>query len=369
MLTLSRKYSAQHSWLYAHAKSLLANNAANNFKGFRRLHTWLIIPILGLTIPLLTGLLEPQQFSNTYLLVQYALFVIIAELIYKGNMYFLQLPGLLYKAIKMPFAKLLIISFMVNIVYSGTLAAASLSTWNLYIVKKEAFSNTVVITTLVILVFVLFINNLYQLNFLRAQQKQSMEKMVLLDNAKKQAELQSLNSELDPHFLYNALTSLSYLIQKNPWEADQHNARLSSLYRYVLKNKCSAFVPLLQEIDFCKEYFSLQQLRFGNAVALQVINGDENLLQKRIPPLAVQSLVENALKHNQFSEQQPLLVQVHIGKENILVTNKLNPAPYANTTSGTGLNNLNKRLLLLIEKPLRVERSNNYFSVSIPLLA
>jgi sensor histidine kinase YesM len=369
MLTLSGKYSAQNSWLHTYANSLLANNPANNFKGFRRLHTWLVIPILGITIPLLTGLLEPQQFSHTSLLIQYLLFVGVAELIYKGNMYFLKLPGLLYKAIKMPFAKLVIISFMVNIVYSGTVAAASLSTWNLYIVRKDPFSNTVIITMLVILVFVLFINNLYQLNFLRAQQKQSAEKMALLDHAKKQAELQSLNSELDPHFLYNALTSLSYHIQKNPLEADQLNARLASLYRYVLKNKCTAFVPLSQEIEFCKAYFSLQQLRFGNAILLQVINGDEKLQRIKIPPLAVQSLVENALKHNQFSERQPLVVQVHIGKENIRVTNRIQPAPYAKPTNGTGLNNLNKRLLLLIQQPLRVERSNNCFSVSIPLIA
>ena len=151
---------------------------------------------------------------------------------------------------------------MVNIVYNGMLTLASLSTWNLYIARNEPFGNNIILATLVVIVCVLFINNLYQLQLLKAEKKASAEKLGIVEKARLQAELQSLNSQLDPHFLYNALTSLSYLIQKNPLEADQHNARLASLYRYVVMNKCTPFVSLSQEIDFCRQYFFLQQLRF-----------------------------------------------------------------------------------------------------------
>ncbi len=102
---------------------------------------------------------------------------------------------------------------MVKIVYSGMVALASLSTWNLYIAKQQPFSINIILATLVVLVSVLFINNLYQVKLLQAEKKISADKLAMLENARLQAELQSLNGQLDPHFLYNALTSLSYVIQ------------------------------------------------------------------------------------------------------------------------------------------------------------
>ncbi len=210
-------------------------------------------------------------------------------------------------------------------------------------------------------------NSIFQFQSINEQKKHSAEKLELLEKSKLQAELQLLNSQLDPHFLYNALTSFSYINLQNPAEADRHNAKLASLYRYVLKNKCSAFVTLSQELQFCREYFSLQQLRFGDAIILQVLAGNENLEQLSIPPLALQSLIENALKHNCFSEKEPLLVQVHISKKEIQVTNKIKCAPYEKKSAGIGLTNLNQRLMLLCKKTIRVDKSNESFAVTIPI--
>ena len=369
MLTQFTKNKLPAHWLYAYAKNIWFKRNDRSFKRLNKLHAWIVVPALGLTIPLLCGILEPAMFPVPQLFIQFALFVCVAQVIYRGNMFFLYPAARENAVLSKPFIKIVITYFMVNIVYSGMVALASLSSWNLYIARQQPFTSNIILATLVIMVCVLFINNVYQVQLLKAEKKSSADKLAFLETARLQAELQSLNSQLDPHFLYNALTSLSYLIQKNPSEADQHNARLASLYRYVVKNKCSAFVSLSQEIEFCREYFFLQQLRFGNSALLQVINGDEDMRTLKVPPLAVQSLIENAFKHNSFSEQEPLLVQVHVSRENVRVSNSLQPALYTGKTTGTGLSNLNQRILLLTRDVIRVEKSKELFSVTIPLVS
>jgi hypothetical protein len=367
MLTLWRKYYTP-KLLSAFSGNYSKRNVEARFEQLNSLHTWLIIPLLGVMIPGLTGLTDSIQFTFQGFLLNYVFFIAIAEVIYKGNMFFLYKIRLRPYDFKMPYEKIITIYFMVNIVYSGIISLASLSAWNLYIAREAPFAKPIIITTLVIIISVLFINNLYEIFYLRAEKEASAEKMELLEKAKLQAELQALNSEMDPHFLYNALTSLSYLIQKRPEEADKHSARLASLYRYVLKNKCCHFVSLQQEIDFCRDYFEVQQLRFGNAVMLQIITGNYNLQNLKVLPLSIQMLVENALKHNRFSEQEPLVVQVHIKQDQVSVINKIQAPSFPEKSTGTGLKNLNERLLLLTKETLKVERSGDQYNVSIPVL-
>lgn len=368
MLSLHRKYYTRES-IFAFQHRHAAKSVEARFEQLNSLHTWLIVPLLGVMIPGLTGLTDSLQFNFDSFILNYLFFIAIAELIYKGNMFFLYKIRLRPYDFKIPYEKVVIIYFMVNIVYSGVISLASLSTWNLFIARESPFAKTIIITTLVIIICVLFINNLYEIFYLRAEKEASAEKMELLEKAKLQAELQALNNEMDPHFLYNALTSLSYLIQKNPEEADTHSARLASLYRYVLKNKYCHFVSLQQEIDFCRDYFALQQIRFGEAVKLEITTGDQNPGKLKVLPLSIQMLVENALKHNRFSIQEPLVVHIHIKKSEVTVSNKIQAPSFPAKSTGTGLKNLNDRLLLLIRETLKVERSADKYNVSIPALA
>jgi sensor histidine kinase YesM len=368
MLTLRRKYYTPKNSLSDFSIRPLNKNVATRFEQLNSIHTWLIVPLLGVMIPGLTGLTDSIEFTFQGFLLNYLFFIAVAEVIYKGNMFFLYKIRLRPYEFKVPYEKVVITYFMVNIVYSGVISLASLSAWNLYIAREGPFAKPIIITTLAIIICVLFINNLYEIFYLRAEKEASSEKMELLERAKIQAELQALNSQMDPHFLYNALTSLSYLIQKKPEEADNHNARLAALYRYVLKNKCCHFVTLQQELDFCHDYFVVQQLRFGDAVTLQIIAGNQNLQNLKVLPLSIQMLVENALKHNRFSETEPLIVQVHVNQGHVRVSNKIQAPSFPEKSTGTGLKNLNERLLLLTKEALKVERSTDHYNVSIPAI-
>lgn len=330
---------------------------------------WLIVPASSILIPTFCGFTHPSSTAVGLLLPQYILFTAVGLVIYKGNMFFLHSIRLHYKGSSMPHLQIVLMYFLVNIVYSGIVSLATLSAWSSFVNQTEPFAKPVITTVLVILICVLFINNLYEIFYLQAAKKASEDKMMLLEEAKTQAELQALSSEIDPHFMYNALTSLSYLLQQNPTEADNYNAMLAAQYRYVLKNKCRHLVPLSQELDFCRQYFSVQQLRFGQSALFQVLHGGLALDTLHVPPLSVQTLLENALKHNNFSDTKPLVIQVLVSAGHVRVKNRIQPQPYAIKGTGTGLCNLNKRILLLAKQPLQIIKDNDEFVVKLPVVS
>ena len=366
MLTFNRKYYPFTNG--SHSTPLTSERGIRErFAWLDQLHTWLIVPALGIILPNITGLIKPDQFDSGTLLAHYAIFIIVSLIIYKGNMFFLHSIKVRFNGSSMPYRKIVGIYFMVNIVYSGVIALASLSLWSRFLNHDLPFARPVITTTLVILIAVLFINNLYEIFYLQAIKEASEEKMELLESAKIQAELQALNSQIDPHFMYNALTSLSYLVQQKPAEVDRYNTMLADQYKYVLQNKCCQFVTLAQELHFSQQYFAIQQLRFGNAVLMQVVTGDCNLKKLRVPPLSVQTILENALKHNNYSEENPLLIQVMVSDKVVSISNNIQPLTYRKKTTGTGLSNLNQRVNLLAKSPISVERSDGRFLVSLPV--
>jgi sensor histidine kinase YesM len=366
MLTFNRKY-----YPFANGSTSTSSSSENSirerFSWLDQLHSWLIVPALGIILPNLTGLIKPAQFDSGSLMAHYALFIVVALIIYKGNMFFLHSIKVRFNGSSMPYRKIVGIYFMVNIVYSSVISLASLSMWSRFFNHDLPFARPVITTTLVIIIAVLFINNLYEIFYLQAVKEASEEKMELLESAKMQAELQALNSQIDPHFMYNALTSLSYLMQQKPAEVDKYNAMLADQYKYVLQHKCCQFVSLDQELRFCQQYFAIQQLRFGDAVVMQVVTGDSDLKKLRVPPLSVQTLLENALKHNSYSEEKPLLLQVLVSEKGLTISNNIQPLTYKKKTTGTGLSNLDKRVKLLAKTSLSVERSAGKFRVSLPV--
>jgi LytS/YehU family sensor histidine kinase len=190
-----------------------------------------------------------------------------------------------------------------------------------------------------------------------------------LDNALTKAHLTILKNELDPHFMYNALNTLSYLVKTNPEKADDFVIRLAHIYKYFLANKNKEYVTLREELHFIDEYFFLLQLRYENKIRLKKELSDYDLDAITILPCALQILVENAIKHNVFSEANPLSIKISISDESIYVVNTKRPGKIPpHYSSKVGLSNLKARYELAYKKPITVESSKNYFVVRLPLL-
>jgi len=182
-----------------------------------------------------------------------------------------------------------------------------------------------------------------------------------------QAKYESLKSQLDPHFLFNSLNVLTSLISENPAQAEKFATKLSKIYRYVLEQKDKDLIPLQEELDFAKSYMELLKMRFEDAVDFslpeQLFNPDF-----KIVPLSLQILLENAVKHNVISKEKPLKIAIFIKNESLCVENKCQFKQVLNKSTQLGLKNIFERYALISKRRVEVVKTNELFSVCIPLL-
>lgn len=176
----------------------------------------------------------------------------------------------------------------------------------------------------------------------------------------------ALQNQLNPHFLFNSLNTLIAEIEYNPNNAVRFTKHLSSVYRYVLQSQDKALVPLSEELDFMKSYLFLHEVRIGNCISCEChIPADYQ--DAMLPPLTLQLLVENVIKHNSITPSKPMLI--HIGTENNYLTasNPVQPKKSNDSSSGVGLNNLSNRCKLMLGEGIIVIKENNLFTVKVPL--
>lgn len=186
------------------------------------------------------------------------------------------------------------------------------------------------------------------------------------EKEKRESELRLLKSQVDPHFLFNNLNTIDSLIDSNPTVAKTYLNKLSQLYRYLIRTKDDEVVPLEEELEFARNYIYLLEQRFGSAYAFGINKncGIEDLL---IPPGALQTLLENVVKHNLASTETPITTQIKISEDNILVSNNVNLKKTVKDSYGVGLNNLKSRYRLLSEKEIAIHQGSS-FSVTLPNL-
>jgi two-component system, LytTR family, sensor kinase len=181
-----------------------------------------------------------------------------------------------------------------------------------------------------------------------------------------EAQKMVLINQLQPHFLFNALSILKSLIGTNPIKAEEYVLKLSDFLRYTAKSSKKAIVTIAEELQFVEDYIALQKTRFDNSFNY-TIQIDEDTLNKKIPILSLQTLVENIFKHNVFTEKQPLAFSIKANTNFLIVYNEkfaLKP----NTESKIGLQNLNERYVLITGSPIIIKETPNSFEVQIPII-
>ncbi|MBF9221057.1 sensor histidine kinase [Hymenobacter ruricola] len=186
------------------------------------------------------------------------------------------------------------------------------------------------------------------------------------------ARLDSLRRQVDPHFLFNSLNALTSLVEENdPPRAVRFIRQLSQVYRYVLDSESQELVPLADEVRFAESYLYLQKTRLGDALAVEMNLSPAALSAYFVPPLALQLLLENVIKHNTAFQADPLRVAVTLDPtaHTLTVRNTLRPRRLApGEASGQGLKNLAARYAFLTDKPVAMGEAAGEFVVSLPLL-
>ncbi|HZY82769.1 MAG TPA: histidine kinase [Cyclobacteriaceae bacterium] len=211
------------------------------------------------------------------------------------------------------------------------------------------------------------VNSVFFLDFFIDQWKESLIKAERLDKEKTQVQFDNLKNQLNPHFLFNALTSLNSLIFENQGLASQFLQHLSKVYRYVLQNKGKNFVTVQTELDFIQNYVFLLRTRFESALTIS-FNIDDHSKDKAIVPVTLQILIENALKHNVVDKDRPLSIRIETNDDYLVVSNNLQVRKLVETSNKQGLENLKSLYKFLTDKPVQIDSGENQFSVKVPLV-
>lgn len=233
--------------------------------------------------------------------------------------------------------------------------------------KEENNFTWAYITTGILNIFLTFLNEgIHRFENWKANLKETEELKVTY----KQSQLIGLKSQVNPHFLFNSLNSLSGLIQEDTEKAEKFLDELSKVYRYMLRNDDDPLVKLLTELQFITSYFLLLKARYGDAVEWE-ISVTESDKEKSLPPLSLQVIVENALYQNKTSKTSPLRITVTSGDDNTIIV-KNNVQRKILTETGdqeSGLDNLIKKYQLMSEQPVEIKENGNERLIVLPLIS
>lgn len=192
-------------------------------------------------------------------------------------------------------------------------------------------------------------------------------KTQLLEKEKALVMYENLKQHLNPHFLFNSLTSLSSLIRFDQVQASDFLDKMSKVYRYILKNRDNETVPLGEEIKFVGLYNQLQKTRFESGLEINIDIKEEHFYRK-IAPVTLQNLVENAIKHNIASAEMPLKIDLYLERNYLIVENNLQKKCFVETSNKQGLVNMKSLYKYLSNEPMIIEETEKTFTVKIPLV-
>lgn len=325
------------------------------------------IPLFGIFIPNLTGLFGHLTISDAQYWFGYIYFIGLAGLIWQGNRYLLFRTRKRFTWFDKPIEKLVLL-FMNNIFYTTPLTVALLCLWYNLAGFSAVKWDTILIVSLVNVICVLFVTHVYETVFMVKEQQSEFVKSIELERAKAEAELAALKNQIDPHFMFNSLNTLTHLIKVDSAKALEFTENLAEVYRYILSQKDQTLVLLDDELEFTQKYTDLLRLRFGNALIIkQIFNPTVGKLFL-IPPTSAFVAFENAVKHNEISEAFPIHIDLDIQNGHFIIRNSLKTRKTQIHSLGIGLKNLDERFKLATGKGIESGIEEEQFVVRLPLI-
>ena len=326
----------------------------------------LFIPLLGIMIPVVSGIISYHSYSTFEIIAANIYFIITSFCIWNGSNWIHSKLRSHYKIGGNPFPKIVSLC-AISLLYGASVGSLSVMIW--FYFSKDTFNwNSLfkfnIFCSLAIVVFTL----VYEILFLNKERELDNKIVNQLDRERSHAELEALRNELDPHFIFNSLNTLNHLILNNPQQAYLFNNKLAQVYKYFLINKTNELISLSDELEFIDNYFFLLQIRHDNKLHLKTELNDNNERVIMIPPFALQILVENAIKHNEFNDENPLHIKIAMNHQYLKVSNNVKPKNYLVNSTGIGLKNLSSRYKILCNRDIVIENTDKDFTVKLPLI-
>ncbi len=257
----------------------------------------------------------------------------------------------------------LVLGVVATVVYTVTMVTIIIACWE-YSLQMDIGRNDHIVYYSLAITFVISLF-LHGREFL-IQWKNAAIDAERFEKESVSAQYESLKNQVNPHFLFNSLNALTNLVYEDPDKAARFIKQLSDVYRYVLDSRGKELVPLEEELKFLESYLFLQRIRFGNKLRITVsLEG----IVSAVAPLALQMLIENAIKHNVISEEDPLDIRVYAEQSHLVIENNLHlKTVIPDESPGLGLENIRKRYEFLGHGKIAVVNSNGKFIVKLPIV-
>lgn len=235
--------------------------------------------------------------------------------------------------------------------------------------KLITVASMLMFTVILLLVFGFYTYDFYRQLTNTMKERSQLEIQALnMSKEKMQMEFNHLKNQVNPHFLFNTLTSLDGLIQTNPSLASQFLQNLSKVFRYSLEHRDQATVPISEELSMFHTYKSLMEMRYDKALSFQIAL-DAHLHSKEVPAAVLQNLTDNAVKHNMATNEHPLQIHIYTQDGYLWISNNKQPKKQLEISHQQGLEQLKKLYAFLCDEPLLIVNDSHLFKVGLPLIS
>jgi len=324
--------------------------------------------VAGIIISLLLDTMKIAGANVHNRFFDFLISITITVLVWEGNLRLDHFIDIKFPWEKHP-GKRILVHLPTAVLYSATVIYLSMLAFNKYAcplpeATRNAFMTTAIVIGVLVTIIILSIEIGAQFF---GNWKKSLVEIEKYKTENLQAQLQNLKNQLNPHFLFNNLSVLSSLVYIDQDKAVDFINQLSKVYRYLLDNRDTELVSLDTELNFINSYTYLIKIRFDKNIVFNISIPD-NKKSRLIPPLSLQMLIENAIKHNEISEELPLKIEITINDDKLQVCNNLQLRITNEVSSKTGIQNIKDRYKFFTNEEVEVFQSQELFYVKLPLL-
>ena len=328
----------------------------------------LVTPLLGAAIPIIAGLIDHRAHSHAALAASYLWFITLAYLTWEGNLRLYLLFQDRTAWLTRPWYRVRLLLGLICL-FTIPFNTAALWLWATVFHDPNATWRSIATAVIAIVAVVTFITHVYETLFLVREWENDRLRSEQLQRLNIEAELLALKSEVHPHTLFNNLNALSHLVEQRHPRASAFVAALASSYRSLLKSGSKRLVPLADELELLEQFLSLVTIRYAGGLTVAVHIDAPAARRWCIPPVVLPELLENAVKHNEFSADNPLQIDVRIDGDRLTVSHDKRPRRVQVPSTGVGLENLAQRFRLTTGVEARWANVDGRFVVSLPLVA
>jgi two-component sensor histidine kinase len=327
-----------------------------------------VTPLVGVAVPNLAGMIDHSAHTPAGLVVAYFWFITVAFVTWEANLKLYLRFQDRTAWLTRPWHR---VRLLVGLICLFTVPFTALSLWGWAAITHDPRADwrSIGMAVLAIVAAVIFITHVYETLFLVREWESDRLRNDRLQRLNVEAELLALRSEVNPHTLFNNLNALSHLVEQRNPRASAFVGALAGSYRYLLRTGPKRLVSLADELALLDQFLALVTIRYADGLTVRVHVDAQAIHRWQLPPVVLPELLENAVKHNECSAENPLQIEVRLEGDRLTVSHEKRPRATGVSSTGVGLVNLAQRFRLTTGVAARWADSGGRFIVTLPLLA